>query len=165
MSAQGSHLQGFSLVEVLVTLTIVSVGLLGVVGFQTNTQKISNNAYYQTQAVIITHDMTERIRANTDASDQKKYHLTQARQAVNCRKRVGCNALSMSQNDLFEWNQMIKQQLPQGSGVVCIDSTPNDGKPSTPVCDNQGSQYAIKLWWHDSSANKIQRSVITLRTD
>ncbi len=165
MNLQNNRQQGFSLIEVLVALTIVSIGLLGLVGFQTYTQKINSNAYYQTQAVIITHDMTERIRANSIGTYPKQYHLKQALQAANCRKQVGCTPQSMVKNDLFEWNETIKQQLPQGSGVVCIDATPNDGKPNAPACDNQGTQYAVKLWWHDSSVNKTQRSVITVRAE
>ncbi len=160
MSSRGSLQQGFSLIEILVALTIVSVGLLGLVGFQIHTQKISSNAYYHTQAVIITHDMAERIRANPIANHQQQYHLKQAVQNTNCHKQVGCTPQNMAKNDLFEWYETIKQGLPKGSGVVCIDSTPVDGTPNASACDNQGTQYAVKLWWHDSSIDKIQRSVM-----
>ena len=160
MSTQVNQQQGFSLIEVLVTLTIVSVGLLGSVGLQTHTQKINSSAYYQTQAVIITHDMAERIRANPIASTQKQYHLKKAVQIINCHKQIGCQPQSMAKNDLFEWREIIKQKLPQGVGLVCIDSTPNDGKANFPACDNQGTDYAIKLWWYDNVSNSIQSNVI-----
>jgi len=165
MSLQDSRQQGFSLIEVLVALTVVSIGLLGIVGLQTQTQKMNSNAFYQTQAVIIAHDMAERIQANSSTPYKKQYHLTQALRLDNCRKQTGCNPQSMAQNDLFEWLQMIKQQLPQGAGVVCIDSSPSDGDANAPACDNQGRVYAIKLWWHDNATNNMQRSVSTVSSE
>jgi type IV pilus assembly protein PilV len=165
MSAPCGRQQGFSLIEVLVALTIISIGLLGIVGLQTHTQKVSSNAYYQTQSIIITHDMAEKIHANPIASYQKQYHLKQPLRSANCHKQTGCSPYSMAKNDLFEWHEIINQQLPQGAGVVCIDSTPNDGKPNVPACDNQGAYYAIKLWWYDSSVNKILRSVMRVRSE
>ena len=152
--------QGFSLIEVLVALTVVSVGLLGVVGLQTSTQQYSRNAYYHTQATIISHDMSERIRANPVARLSKSYHLVSPLNIKNCRTKLGCSPPQMAQNDRYEWGEVIKNQLPQGAGLVCIDSSPNDGSISSPTCDNKGSQYAIKLWWYDTLENKTIRRVM-----
>lgn len=52
---------GFSLVETLVTLIIISVGLLGVVGMQVAGIKNNQSAYYRTQATILASDMADRL--------------------------------------------------------------------------------------------------------
>lgn len=162
--AQVQHLQqqGFSLIEVLVALTIISIGILGVVGLQTNTQKVSRNAYYHSQAVIIMHDMSERMHANAVATRNKLYDSKKPLRSSTCHSNTGCSPKVMAQNDLYEWKTAIEQQLPQGHGVVCIDSSPNDGNVNAPSCDNKGSHHAIKLWWYDTTANKMKRSVISL---
>jgi len=154
-----NQVQGFSLIEALVTLSVVSIGLLGVAGLQTSTQQYSRNAYYHTQATIISHDMSERIRANPVALMAKNYHRISPQKTNSCTTNLGCNPQQMAGNDSFEWTQIIKAQLPQGHGIVCIDSSPNDGSVNSPACDNNGSYYAIKLWWYDTTENKTVRSV------
>ncbi len=154
--------QGFSLIEVLVTLTVVSIGLLGLAGLQTSTQQHSRNAYYHTQTTIISQDMSERMRANSVALLAKNYHLVTPLRSAGCNTNAGCSPQQMANNDSYEWAEIIKNQLPQGRGVVCIDSSPDDGTSSSPACDNTGSQYAIKLWWHNTIEEKTMRSVSVL---
>lgn len=64
---------GFSLIEVLVALLILSVGLLGLAGMQvTGLRSVSNSTYY-TQASLALTDLAERIRANPDAVDDNAF--------------------------------------------------------------------------------------------
>ena len=58
--------RGFSLIEVLVTLAIVSVAALGMAGLQTVTLRSNTNALVESQAATIVQDLIERIRANPD---------------------------------------------------------------------------------------------------
>lgn len=60
---------GFTLLETLITVVLFSFGILGVAGMQMNTQKFNRSALFETQAVIIAHDMFERMRANTCLSE------------------------------------------------------------------------------------------------
>lgn len=55
---------GFSMIEVLVSLLIIQVGLLGLVGTQVVAQQAESEAYQRAQAVILLNDMVERINAN-----------------------------------------------------------------------------------------------------
>ena len=75
-----------------------------------------------------------------------------------CFTPAGCSSVQLAQEDIYEWNQQICSQLPQSTactaagpwGIVCLDSTPNDGIPTAPACDGvAGAPYVIKVWWID----------------
>lgn len=55
---------GVSLIEVLVTILILSIGLLGIAGLQSRLQMSEMEAYQRSQALILLGDMANRIAAN-----------------------------------------------------------------------------------------------------
>lgn len=59
-----SAARGFSMIEVLVTLIIVTVGLLGLAGLQSRLQVSEIEAYQRAQALILLDDMASRIATN-----------------------------------------------------------------------------------------------------
>ena len=58
---------GFTIVEVLVALVVLSVGMLGIAGLYVVTLQSGGTAIYRTQAVNLASDMADRIRANRNA--------------------------------------------------------------------------------------------------
>ncbi|MCH7671173.1 MAG: type IV pilus modification protein PilV, partial [Proteobacteria bacterium] len=52
------------MIEVLVTLLLVSIGYLGIAGLETIAKKINFGSLQRTAAVILAHDIVERMRAN-----------------------------------------------------------------------------------------------------
>ena len=56
--------QGFTLIEVLIAIIVLSIGLLGLAGLQLTSLRNSNSAYTRSQAVILSYDIVDRIRAN-----------------------------------------------------------------------------------------------------
>ncbi|MGQ8365096.1 type IV pilus modification protein PilV [Glaciecola sp. 1036] len=63
------HQKGITMIEVLVTLFVLSIGLLGVVSMQFIGSFSNKNAMSRTQAVMVTQQMAERLRASVSASD------------------------------------------------------------------------------------------------
>ena len=61
---RGQLTRGFTLIEVLVTLVILTFGLLGIAGLMAKGQRIAFEAYQRQQAVALAVDMAERIRGN-----------------------------------------------------------------------------------------------------
>lgn len=55
---------GFSLLEVLVTLLILTIGLLGLAGLQVQAQRAGQESYQRAQALIILNDIVDRINTN-----------------------------------------------------------------------------------------------------
>ncbi len=62
-----SHQRGFSLLEVMITAVILSLGLLGLVALQTHSKFASYEARQRTIASWLANDMVERVRINRDS--------------------------------------------------------------------------------------------------
>ena len=60
---------GFSLVEILVTLVIVMIGLLGLAGVQMRAHQAELESYQRAQALVLVSDMVDRINANRRVGD------------------------------------------------------------------------------------------------
>jgi type IV pilus assembly protein PilV len=149
--------RGFSLLEALVALVILSVGLLGIAGLQARGLLNNVNANFRTQAVFLADDLADRMRANKRAMTGATKHFDQptAAYTAGCLTSAGCSVQQMARTDFFLWEQRVSGTLPAGSGEVCIDSTPVDGAPGAPMCDGLGGQYAIKVWWDDDRSGAI----------
>jgi type IV pilus assembly protein PilV len=57
-------ISGFTLIEVLIAMLILSVGLLGLAGFQASSARNNTSAYNRSQATQLAYDLADRIRAN-----------------------------------------------------------------------------------------------------
>ncbi len=120
---------GFSLIENLVTLFILTVGLLGLAGLQATSLRINHQAFAQHKAVSLALNIADRMRANPEGVDGNFYSLITSgfTRDSSCYTTSGCTAQEMARNDIWEWNQLIQNNLPGGLGLVCRDGTPADG--------------------------------------
>ncbi|MCX7196414.1 MAG: type IV pilus modification protein PilV [Proteobacteria bacterium] len=59
-----SRTRGFTLIEILVSLTLIAIGLLGLAQLIVKGQRASFEAYQRQQAISLANDMLEKIRAN-----------------------------------------------------------------------------------------------------
>lgn len=144
------HPQGFTLLETLAALLILSIGLLGLASLQLTNVKNSRDAYYRTQANILAQDIAERMRANREGIEENAYHATDGAQNANCRQLTGCTWSQLAADDVYLWHTSVESVLPSGEARVCKDSSPNDGtNASSAECDNNGDNYAAKIWWDD----------------
>jgi len=150
--------RGFSLLEALVALVILSVGLLGIAGLQARGLLNNVNANFRTQASFLADDLADRMRANKRAMTGATKYFDEPTGAYTgaCLTTSGCSVAAMARHDFFLWEQQVTGILPLGSGEVCIDSTPVDGAPGAPECDGLGGQYAIKVWWDDDRSGVVE---------
>ncbi|MBU6437363.1 MAG: type IV pilus modification protein PilV, partial [Betaproteobacteria bacterium] len=63
-----ARVRGTSLIEVLITLIVLAVGLLGLGVLQVKMQQAQVDSYQRAQAILLLNDMTERIAAHYDAA-------------------------------------------------------------------------------------------------
>ena len=144
---------GVTLLEVLIAILIISFGLLGNAGLQSVGMKYNLGAAQRTAATLLANDIADRMRANMAGVNAGNYHNYTSAAVPACLSTAGCTAQQMAQNDTFEWNAAIAAALPSGIGIVCRDSSPNDGTSNASLvaaaCQTGGSvnDYAIKIWW------------------
>lgn len=121
---------GFNLLEVLITLVVLSVGLLGLAGLQLQSLQYNHSAYLRSQASLQAYDIVDRIRANHRClrdSDDCPYNTSESADAADrgCNES-DCAIQQMAEHDLYEWNAANEARLPAGSGTVeLIDSDNN----------------------------------------
>lgn len=105
--------RGFTLVEMLVALLVLSVGLLGIAGMQLASLRNTQGAYVRSQASILAYDITERMRANREAARAGEYDID--------LEDDPATGSSQSAVDILAWRDRIKAALPAGVGAVAID--------------------------------------------
>lgn len=137
------------MMEVVVSLLVLSFGMLGMAGVQGVSLRANQSAYYRTMATTFTGDIVERMIANKDAVDAGGYDDATGAATGSCFTIVGCTSAQMAAQDVLDWSAMVTAALPGGGSVTCVDSTPGDGTPAAHACDGTGSIYAIKIWWDD----------------
>ncbi len=152
---------GFTLLEVLVALLILSIGVLGLASLQFTGVKSNREVYYRTQAAILAQDIVGRLQAN----HQGNYLMAASSDdAIRCQTPTGCSSGErLAIDDLSLWRAVIAARLPSGEGAVCLDSSPNDGDSEVqPACDGTSGVYAVKIWWggDDNTATPYQRLVL-----
>lgn len=96
---------GFTLIEVLVTLVILAVGLLGLSAMQLTSLKVNQGAYNRSQASILATDMLDRIRANpTAVAAYDDLDTAQETIPSNNACAEGCSPAEIASQDFREWS-------------------------------------------------------------
>jgi type IV pilus assembly protein PilV len=154
---------GFTLLEVLVAVIVISIGLLGLAGLQARGMQANHSSMLRTVATYQAYDMADRMRANIKGVNNGDYNNLSGIPTDPACVTTSCTPTNMATTDLYHWNTTNSVLLPAGQGVVCLDSTPDDGTQSAPGCDGLGTLYAIKLWWVDDRSGNPTRFVVSFR--
>jgi len=123
---------GFTLLEVMVAIVVLSLGLLGLAGLQAASLRNNQTAYYRGIATHQAYDMADRIRANlagVRALPTSEYSSLAAMIPANpgCFT-ADCSAADMAKTDHFQWNTVNAALLPNGVGSVrCEDGAAGAG--------------------------------------
>ncbi len=151
--------RGFSLIEVMVTLAIVSVAALGMARLQTATLRSNNNALVESQAATIVQDLIERIRANPDGDYTTAFEENINVAATCAGLNANCDVDAMARYDLLQWKcalgaaesseacagRGIAGQLPGGDGSITF----------------AGNIYTITIRWFDAASDEDRTIVIS----
>jgi type IV pilus assembly protein PilV len=112
------HGRGMTLIEVLVTLVIISVGLLGVAALQLTTVRSNLDSFVRSQAAVLAGDMLDRIRANRADAMNNQYNV-----AFGATPGTG----TIPQSDMAQWKSILQSQLPNGDGAIVTNRTNVNG--------------------------------------
>jgi type IV pilus assembly protein PilV len=128
---------GFSMIEVMVSILIISFGLLGIAGLQANTAKYKINSWARAAASTQFSDIADRLRANPTqtglsfssnnaAASTSSYVLTdnwstqQAADLTIATDCLGtnCTTAQRATYDMLMWRTKLRSTLPQGAGYI-----------------------------------------------
>ena len=124
---------GFSLLEVLIALVVLSIGLLAHSKIQALAVRASAEANLRTQATFLVNDMMERMRANRPASSHNSYYADTDYTAIDCTTdppkicsegtagaAVDCTADEIADEDAHQWFCDVTATLPGGNVAVAF---------------------------------------------
>lgn len=99
---------GMTLVEVLVTLVVISVGLLGVAALQLTSLKGNQESYVRSQAAMLAADLLDRMRANQSGFRAGNYDMANDDSGFDETGTAG----TVAETDLTSWQTTIDRLLP-----------------------------------------------------
>lgn len=108
---------GFSLIEVLVTMVILSFGLLGIAGLLVSGVSNASGSEAMAKASQLTADMADRIRANPKMGVSATSEYTRT-----FGSPTPTNLTTIAQSDKKVWLEALAAQLPQGDGQIAVDN-------------------------------------------
>ena len=130
------RLRGFSLVEVLIALVIMSVGMLGIAGLYVLSMQAGRTSMLRHNAVTLAGDVADRIRANPRAGA-----VYAGAGGDNGCVGADCDEASMAAHDIFLWAQQADATMPNGAVEVLFDNAV--APPS----------YTINITWTEPGEN------------
>jgi len=118
--------KGFTLIESLISLIVLSIGLLGIAALFFEGLKSGRTAIFRTEAVYLAGDLADRIRANPAGLDS--YELDGNDDVVCVGKEKNCDGADMAIYDRYIWEKEIASLMPGGTtfGVTFTDGDPVD---------------------------------------
>lgn len=126
---------GVGLIEVLVTLLVLTTALIALATLQTRALQFNHGSYIESQANIYAYDILDRMRSNVlgDTTLLTEYNLGED------GKSAAKNAIA--QRDLTQWQAGLASSLPNGKGKINCDS-------ATRIC-------IITILWSDVKLLKV----------
>ncbi|MDM3871261.1 type IV pilus modification protein PilV [Porticoccus sp. W117] len=108
---------GATMIEVLISLFVLAIGLLGVLGMQAEGTQANQRGLFSTQAAFLAQNMADRIRTNPTGD----YNNTDTEDGyavgTDCAA-ANCGIAALRDFDRAEWETDLEAQLPDARGVV-----------------------------------------------
>lgn len=127
---------GLTLIEVLVSLLILSIGILGLATLQTASLNFNNASAQRTQATVLAYDMADRMRANRQAAIAGDYDLALPVNPPACAAPAIAGTVAVQ--DISMWQMALACRLPLGTGSIV----------------RNGNNFTLSVVWDDSHGNE-----------
>ena len=133
---------GSSLIEVLVTMVILSIGLLGYAGMQVSSMRSTETGRMRSEVIALASDISDRLKVNQPHVNAGAYtgSLSEKPSPPECGTNP-CTSRQMSRQDLSSWHERLSL-LPDGSGNITKTAVTIDGIDSTLM--------TISLCWNEA---------------
>jgi len=170
-STVGRVQRGFSLLEVLIAVFVLSFGMLGMVGMQSFSLQANRQARLASTAAGLVREMGEMMRGNKDQAlltssnpyvgnftapltpTTAEYCLSVSNASIGCT-----SALAIANAQMTEWLSRVNAELPSPRVQICFDNQPYDSN-NLPQwgCNGTGAGdlvMYIKIAWTQTSTDR-----------
>jgi len=161
---------GFSLIEVLVSIVVLSFGMLGMVGMQSAALQANREARLQSAATVLAREAAEMIRGNKSIgvlSTSNPYVRTlsagtatgTSSYCLGVAATACADTTEIANAQMTEWLARVDAELPGAKVSICFDTTPFDtstGLPQWTCTAGAGAVLVVKIGWTRGSTNKSQ---------
>ena len=115
---------GVSLIEVLVTMFVMAIAMLGTAALQVHSLKVTQGSQFRGQAVLLGMDLLERVEANNAGAITGAYVATlpMTQSAPDCIS-AACTPAEMAAYDLAQLDAELQRHLPESSATVTFAGT------------------------------------------
>lgn len=123
--------RGATLIEALVSILVLSLGLLGMAGLQLNALSFQKSSWAQHRVSELTIDIIERMQTNPTASQKGLYNYTQTYAlsasanlpSLGCQTATTpCSSQQIAGDDLSSWLRKAQRTLPGGAASITGDA-------------------------------------------
>jgi type IV pilus assembly protein PilV len=140
---------GFTLIEVLVSMVVLGIGLLGIAKLMLYSSRSNDSAYLRSQATALAYEMLDDMRANSTQAAAGAYNTTLAAGAANpgftC---AGSTCTNLALYDVYQW----KLRLNASSGVSPPGALPSGQGSVTTATVGSQTTVVITVSWNDTVA-------------
>jgi len=150
---------GFTVIEVLVSLLVLSVGMMGLASLQVVGLQNTQGGAQRAQAAFLAYDITDRMRSNTAAVTTGGYNYVgapgaAAANAVNCIGiAANCSAAQLAAFDLAQWQTLLGTYLSSGFGAIAtVDNGTTTG-------------VTVTVQWADAYTVADGNEIVTFTTE
>ncbi|MDX1610251.1 MAG: type IV pilus modification protein PilV [Halofilum sp. (in: g-proteobacteria)] len=143
--------RGFGMLEVLITLLILAVGLLGLAGLQLRAQRVELEAFQRVQALILLEDMAARLRSNPEAArcyetvgTGGEAYVGTGSEPAACAGWGSISTRARADSDLNEWDDLLEGSAEAQGGASAGAMTGARGCVSY---DTVNEVYTVSVAW------------------
>lgn len=138
--------RGFTMIEVMITVVILSVGLMGLAGLQARGITAQKEAYQRAQALILVNDMAGRILSNRPGAIAGSYvaNGSDTRGKGFSTGTLSCTTSPGSTQDLCEWHNLLLGSATGNSTLTGARGCIYDITGTTP---NTERAYLVAVAW------------------
>jgi len=150
---------GFSLIEVLISILVLSFGIFGAMKMQLHSIQTSQQSNFYSTAMELASDIAEKMRSNQTTSTHYfnvNYQSSKdpSDSSETCHD-VDCSSDQLANAAISEWIEQTKTLLPNARAVICRDSAPWNSSTNSLTWDcasaDNNASVVIKLGWAEQS--------------
>lgn len=144
---------GFTLIEVMVTLVVLAVGLLGLSALLSTGLRFNTSAVYRSQATNMAYFIIDCMQANRTAAIAQDYvsGIPDTLPACSAPTVSALAGSTLAEQDLDLWRQTLACVLPQGTGAIAVNTAANSPPNS----------FTVTVQWDDSHGQQSPQQFTT----